>query len=181
MPPGGDGALMHRGTRRFLPVLAVAGTAAFLSLVFASAPFDPGYNPHASFRDPSSCPKCPPYAGGKPDPGRLLRASVDFCLACHSKDSLGRSHPIQVRPRDKYVKMKVPRNFRLDDDGRMTCLTCHSAHGPFLATVKAYPGQKPENPDALPGTPLYYHTRYVRRTDPAKAYSVLCYGCHEKP
>ena len=172
--------MMHRSTRRFLPGLAVAGTAALLSLLFAGAPFDPNYNPHGSFRDPSSCARCHPQAGGKPDPDRLLPASVDLCLGCHSKESLGRSHPIGMRPRDKYMKMKVPGEFRLDDDGRMTCLTCHWAHGPFLATVKTYPSQKPENPDASPGTPLYYKTRYVRRTDPVRGWAVLCDGCHEK-
>lgn len=172
--------MTHGSTGRFLPVLAIAGATAFLSLLFAAAPFDPNANPHSSFRDASSCPRCHRYAGGKPDPGTLLPESVDLCLGCHSKESLGRSHPIGVRPRDKYWKMKVPGEFRLDDGGRMTCLTCHAAHGPFLATVQAYRGQKPENPDASPGTPLYYRTLYVRRTDPVNGWAVLCDGCHEK-
>jgi len=171
---------MHRSTRRLFPVLAVSGTAALLSLLFAAAPFDPNYNPHASFREAASCPRCHPVVGGKPDPDRLLPASADLCLGCHSRESLGRSHPVGGRPREKYWKMRVPREFRLDDDGRMTCLTCHSAHGPFLSTVKVYPSQQPENPDASPGTPLYYKTRYVRRTDPVKGWAVLCDGCHEK-
>lgn len=170
---------MHGSARRFLSVLVIAGTVAFLSLLFAGAPFDPNYNPHASFREASSCPKCHLYIGGKPDPDRLLPDLADFCLGCHAKESLGRSHPIGARPRDKFWKMKVPEEFRLDDDGRLTCVTCHSAHGPFLATVKSYSAEEPENPDASPGTPFYYKTRYVRRADPAKGYALLCNGCHE--
>lgn len=164
-----------------LSALVVAGAFALRSLVFAGAPFDPGYNPHASFRDAATCPRCHPVAGGKPDTGRLLPGSAGFCLGCHTAEPLGRTHPIGARPRDKYGKMKIPGEFRLDADGRMTCLTCHSAHGRHLATVKAFPAQRPENPDAAPGTPLYYKTRYVRKADPVKAYAVLCYGCHEMP
>ncbi len=172
---------MRGSTRRLLPVLAIAGAVALRSPLFAGAPFDPNYNPHASFRDAASCPKCHPAAGGKPNPDRLLPAAASLCLGCHGKESLGRSHPIGVRPRDKYTTMKSPAEFRLDDDGRMTCVTCHTAHGPFLATVKSHPAQEPENPDAPAGTPLYYRTLFVRRADPVTAYADLCYGCHEKP
>ncbi len=173
--------MTHVPVRWFLPVLAIAGAIPFVSPLFAGAPFDPGYNPHASFRDASSCPRCHPVVGGKTDPDRVVPGSVGFCMGCHANGSLGRSHPVGARPRDKYLTMKVPGEFPLDDDGRMTCLTCHSAHGPCFATAKSHPSQEPENPDAPPGAPLYYKTRFVRKADPVKAYSALCYGCHEKP
>lgn len=164
-----------------LPVLAVACMLPFLSPAFADGPFDPAHSPHAGFRDASGCPRCHPVVGGKPAPDRLVPGSVRLCAGCHADRIAGRSHPVGVRPRDSYAAMTIPGDLRLDDDGRMTCLTCHSAHGPYVATVKAYPDQIPENPDPPPGTRRYYKTRYVRRTDPATGYAVLCHGCHAAP
>lgn len=172
---------MHGSTRRFLAAAVIAGAVPLVSPLFAGASFDPGFNPHASFREASSCPKCHPVVGGKPDADRLAPGSDNFCLGCHAKESLGRTHPVGTRPRDKHEWMKVPADFWLDDAGRMTCLTCHSAHGPFLGTVKAYPAQGPENPEASPGTPLSYRTLFLRRSGPVEGFAVLCDGCHGKP
>lgn len=169
---------MHGSTRRMLSALAIACAMPLLSPLFAGGSVGPDYDPHASFRETSSCVRCHPATGGKPDPGRLLPGSVDFCLGCHSDGSLGRSHPVGGRPRDRRGTMKVPAEFRLDVEGRMTCLACHFAHGPFLSTTRAYPGQKPENPDAAAGTPPYFKTGFLRRTDPVKGFAVLCDGCH---
>lgn len=166
----------HRQLLLAIAVSFVAGSVAWLA---AQTAFDPKRNPHAHFREAAACPKCHVTVAGKPDPDRILPESVDFCLGCHGEQQLGRSHPIRVRPRDKYWKMKVPPEFRLDDDGRMMCLTCHVAHGAFLSTVKAYPKQKPENPDAAGGTPRYYKTFFARRTDPVNGWAVLCDACHK--
>lgn len=161
-------------------MLAIVGAILLLEPLFAGAPFDPDYNPHASFRDASRCFKCHPVVAGKPDAGHLLPGSVDFCLGCHGAESLGRSHPVGARPRDRFKDMDVPSDFRLDDDGRMTCLSCHRAHGPFLSRTRAYPGQDPEPPGSSAGLSPYYRTRFVRRTDPVKGFAVLCDGCHGK-
>ena len=166
---------------RLLTALVVAGAAAFPAPAFAGAAFDPSYNPHASFREAASCPKCHPVVGGKPDARRLLPGSVDFCLGCHTREPLGRTHPIAMRPGDRYGKRKIPADLRLDSEGRVTCLACHRAHGPFLAAVQAYPGQKPENPDATARDLAYYRTRFARRSDPVRGFAVLCDGCHGKP
>lgn len=166
-------------SRRFLLVpvlLLVAGSA---SLLIAVTAVDPNRNPHAHFREDGSCPRCHVMVSGKPDPARFLPESVGFCTGCHSGEQLGRSHPIGVRTRDKYWKMTVPDDFPMDDDGRMMCLTCHTAHGPFLSTVKAYEKQKPENPGAS-GTPTYYRTLFARRSDPKMGFAVLCDGCHKR-
>src|SRR5574341_504231 len=143
----GDGAQVTTcSSRRFLLAVVLLLAVASVTLLIAVTQFDPKKNPHAHFREPGSCLKCHVSVGGKPDPDRFLPESVDFCVGCHTESELGRSHPIRVRPRDKYWKMKVPKDFCLDDDGRMMCLTCHSGHGPFLSPVQAYAGQKPENP-----------------------------------
>ncbi len=172
---------MRRGPfRRSLRALVLGAATVFLLLLHAAATFDPDYNPHAHFRTNGMCPKCHLYSGGARVSDRFTGDSIDFCFGCHSKESLGRFHPIGTRPGDRYRKMRVPAGFVLDDDGRMMCLTCHSAHGSFVATVKTFPGQEPENPDRLSGTSFYYRTRFLRRSDPVRGWAVLCDGCHER-
>lgn len=172
---------MRRGPfRRFLPALILAAATALVVLLHALAAFDPAYNPHAHFRSNGMCPKCHLGPAGVPATDRFTGASTDFCLGCHSKEALGRSHPIGVRPRDRDRRMRIPADYRLADDGRMMCLTCHNAHGPFVSTVKTFLAQKPENADRAAGTPPYYRTLFLRRSDPVKGRSVLCDGCHER-
>ncbi len=172
---------MTRGPlKRALPALVLAAAVALVFLFRALAAVDPAYNPHAHFRTPGLCPRCHLGPADAPITDRFTGASIDYCFSCHSKDSLGRSHPIGVEPRDRYWKMRVPADYRLDDDGRTMCLTCHNAHGPFVSTVKSVPVQKPENPDRSPGTPAYYRTRFLRRSDPIKGWAVLCDGCHQR-
>ncbi len=171
---------MRRGPfSRLLPAAIAPAAVAFLAILLALAAFDPAYNPHAHFRSNGMCAKCHLHSGGRPVPDRFTGASTDFCFGCHSREALGRSHPIGARPRDRYGKMRVPADFPLDDAGRTMCLTCHNAHGPFVSTVKAFAGQKPENPDRAAGTPFYYRTRFLRRSDPVTGFAVLCDGCHE--
>lgn len=138
----------------------------------------PGEDPHAHFRKPEFCVQCHLLVGGNPDPDRFSGDADAFCLGCHRIEELGRSHPRKVRPRDKYWKMKVPEEYRLDDGGRIMCLTCHKGHGEFLSTVKAFPAQKPERSVSAPGGAPKYRTLYVRRSDPEKGFAVLCNGCH---
>ncbi len=172
---------MRRGPfRRSLRALLLAAATVLLFLVRASALFDPSYNPHAHFRTEGMCPKCHVYSGGSPDPERFTGGSTDYCYTCHTKESLGNSHPNRVRPRDRYPDMRVPEEYMLDDDGRMMCLTCHNAHGLFVSTVKSFKSQNPENPDRLSGTPFYYRTFFLRRSDPVKGWAVLCDGCHQR-
>jgi predicted CXXCH cytochrome family protein len=68
---------------------------------------------------------------------------------------MGRSHPVNVRPEEKYRKMKVPADLRLDDDGRIMCLTCHTAHGSYVSY-------------------------FLRRSSPDRGFEVLCEACHGK-
>ena len=76
--------------------------------------------------------------------------------------------------------MKVPDDFRLDIEGRIFCLTCHRAHGPFLSPTRAYAAQEPANRGAPAGTKPVYRTYYTRRSDPGRGFVVLCEGCHGK-
>lgn len=112
-------------------------------------------NPHAHFRNPGMCPKCHLSPGAQPGPGRFSTEADAVCLGCHTKEGMGRSHPVNVRPDEKYRKMEVPVDLRLDDRGRIMCLTCHTAHGPYVSY-------------------------FLRRSSPDGGFEVLCESCHGK-
>lgn len=169
---------MRRGPlTRVLPALVVAAAAGAAFLPRALAAFDPAYNPHAHFRANGMCPKCHIGPAGAGHALRIAGASTAYCLSCHS-GAMGRSHPIGVRPRSRGTT-RIPPDLVLDEDGRIMCLTCHGAHEPFVAATKAFATEEPENADRAPGTAPYYRTRFVRRSDPARGFVVLCDACHE--
>jgi len=128
-------------------------------LCFAPAPFASDGsrrdNPHAHFRNPGQCPKCHLPPGSPSGSGRFSTEADAVCLECHTKKSLGRSHPVNVRPEEKYRRMKVPADLRLDDEGRIMCLTCHTAHGQYVSY-------------------------FLRRSGPDRGFDVLCEACHGK-
>jgi len=119
---------------------------------------------------------------GEADPGRYSAGISAFCLECHRKENLGRTHPVDIRPADRHanrsLKVEIPGDFPLDEDGRMTCLTCHTAHGLFLSSEKTFPSQRPEGPTSGGGS--YYKTFYLRRSSPVRGFATLCEACHEK-
>jgi predicted CXXCH cytochrome family protein len=167
-----------RGVRIPAGVLAVTAGVFCFALVLVASDFFPSGNPHVYFQNAQQCLKCHLSYQGKMEPTRFSTETDAVCFGCHRKDSLGRSHPVTVRPREKYWKMKVPPDFRLDDGGRMMCLTCHTAHSAYLSTVKAYPKQVPIS-SASSGGP-YYKTLFLRRSSPTKGWQPLCSGCHEE-
>ena len=133
---------------------ALAALLCFAPALAASDDYPRG-NPHAHFRNPDQCPKCHLSRGSPPEPGRFSTAADAVCLECHPRDSAGPSHPVNVRPEEKFGKMKVPADLRLDDDGRIMCLTCHTAHGPYVSY-------------------------FLRRSSPDRGFEVLCEACHGK-
>jgi len=133
---------------------ALAGLLCIATALFAyNGPR--GGNPHAHFRNPDQCPKCHLSAGSQLDPGRFSTETDTVCLGCHPKESMGRSHPVNVRPDEKYRKLKVPADLPLDDGGRIMCLTCHTAHGQYVSY-------------------------FLRRSGPDRGFDVLCEACHGK-
>ena len=127
---------------------ALAGVLCCAPALVASDGFQRG-NPHAHFRNPGMCPKCHLSPGGQPGSGRFSTEADAVCLGCHTKEGMGRSHPVNVRPDEKYRKMEVPADLRLDDGGRIMCLTCHTAHGPYVSY-------------------------FLRRSSPDGGFAVLC-------
>jgi len=134
------------------PVLA--GLLCITPALFASDGPRRG-NPHAHFRNPDQCPKCHLPGGPGPGAGRISTETDTVCLEYHARGSMGRSHPMNVRPGEKYRMMKVPADLLLDDGGRIMCLTCHTAHGPNSSY-------------------------FLRRSSPGAGFDVLCEACHGK-
>jgi predicted CXXCH cytochrome family protein len=150
-------AMKIRGARvRAWVPPALAGVLCLAAVLVASAEPRRG-DPHAHFRNPDQCPKCHLSRGSQPGPGRFSTEADAACLECHTKGGMGRSHPVNVRPGETYPKreMKVPADLRLDDGGRIMCLTCHTAHGPDV----------------------YY---FLRRSGPDRGFDLLCEACHGK-
>lgn len=55
--------------------------------------------------------------------------AIELCLGCHA-DYQGRSsHPVNILPRRP---MMIPADYPTSPEGRITCLTCHAAHGSNL-------------------------------------------------
>lgn len=165
---------------RIVPAVPLFLSGLFLGalLLFqgVSSAVSPPANPHAYFEQPEQCPRCHLYSGSNPDPGRISTASIEFCLGCHRAEGQNRTHPLKVHPEGGMRRMKVPPEYHLGDGEHVVCLTCHSAHGPFVSNVRAFPGQKPILVDqALP----YYRTYFLRRpTFADKMSETLCNGCH---
>lgn len=134
-----------------------AGALAALAGVLFCAPAlvasdDPrSGNPHAHFKNPDVCPKCHLTPGS----GRFSTEADAVCVGCHASGGMGRSHPVNVRPDEKHRKMEVPPDLRLDADGRLMCLTCHTAHGPYVSY-------------------------FLRRSSPDGGFEILCESCHGK-
>ena len=161
--------------------------ALFLAFWFIPAPPSAGEgfsgsaaDPHSHFRAPGSCPECHAYRESVLEPYRFVPGTDAFCLGCHSVEGLGIIHPRNVRPSDHPSGMSVPNDLLLDAEGKIFCLTCHYAHGPFLSPKKAHATQEPANRDAPKGTVPAYRTYFARRSDPVKGFVPLCEGCHGK-
>lgn len=141
---------------------------------------DSRFNPHAHFMDAGTCRRCHVSVKSGMGNGQFLPGVDALCLGCHSSEGLGITHPRNVRPGERPFRMAVPKDFPLDSDGKMLCLTCHTAHGPFLSPTRAFAAQKAANPEISPGRMPAYRTYYARRSDPVRGFAVLCEECHGK-
>jgi hypothetical protein len=78
-------------------------------------------NPHAFMDDPSRCLHCHDTSPVKPG-GLFIKDIVSLCRDCHSM-AHRMSHPVDIRPQ-KGTRAELP----LDQEGTITCSTCHDPH-----------------------------------------------------
>jgi len=76
-----------------------------------------------------------------------LEVSMTVCKSCHASYWEGATHPVGVRPKNG---MRIPKEYPVLADGRITCMSCHRFHG------------------------SNYEARVIR---PSK--KALCIGCHK--
>jgi hypothetical protein len=169
---------MANAERRAIAVLLAVSALAFPSPIRGAGV--PGETPHSHFRLAESCPRCHlPDRDGRPDPARFAPEADSLCTGCHRRESLGRTHPMEVLPDGRFGKVRVPPDLRLAAGGRMICLTCHAAHGAFRSSARAFPGQVPDG-RAIAGAPRY-RTFFLRRSSPERGAAPLCEACHGMP
>jgi hypothetical protein len=131
-------------------------------------------NGHVFMNDPNKCEDC---HLGEPVLGETDYRDLSFtddivtlCHRCHSEESLGRSHPVNIAPPDNMI---IPEDLHLDEYLNMTCATCHDPHGESYTKLRPADYVSPINRtrDRL------YRSYYLRRTNIQNA---LCYSCHNK-
>ncbi len=52
--------------------------------------------------------------------------NISICKDCHQEIRETYSHPVNVLPP---ADMEIPQEYELMPDGRISCMSCHSAHG----------------------------------------------------
>lgn len=162
--------------RKGLPVLILVALA--LTPAPAASPLPP--NPHQSMSASTGCSECHAFYGEVLDPHEFVVAIPEKCWACHSKKSLGRSHPIGVDPSDAPAGVvEVPEDLPLEN-GKVSCGSCHEPHMAFLSKTKAFPDQEVTfRQKGERGEISWYKTFYLRISDPKKGFEPLCIACHK--
>ena len=90
---------------------------------------DGGGSPHA-FTD-SDCFLChftlPREGGNDGEPLRFTDSITRLCARCHDMSGVV-SHQVEMVPS---ADVKIPPDMPLDENGRVTCVTCHDVHKPY--------------------------------------------------
>lgn len=89
-------------------------------------------------------------------------------ISCHSAEKLGRTHPIDVEPKEG---MRIPEDLHLDENMRITCVTCHNPHGNWTAPIPM------TAQDTKPMGTGRYRSYFLRRSNIGSA---LCIACHDR-
>lgn len=96
----------------------------------------------------------------------LVADGIRSCIACH--ESAAVKHMVGKRP-----DFKVPNYLPLDEQGRITCLTCHHTHGPLLS---GNPWVSVSWFERLTNSERLHKTYLLRRNN---ADGGLCMACHD--
>ncbi|MHB8767168.1 MAG: multiheme c-type cytochrome [Deferrisomatales bacterium] len=149
-----------------------AGAALLLALAGTGWAAD---DPHGFLSQPGQCTRChveAPKPGTPRAPLRFRKDVVSLCLECHGDKDLSALHPVDIRP-----GFRVPRGLPLDEQGAITCATCHDPHGPASAPVAYVAESLSGRLLSLLTRKRQYRTFYLRRPNDR---GQLCLGCHDR-
>ncbi len=142
-------------------------------------------NPHDRFQQPGKCGAChqPDEENIRPPEHLLAEDVMELCGECHSNTRLGRSHPVAVRPDKAFPNMNVPETLPLDEDGNVTCVTCHNPHLPYYSRERFSPAQNPLfcnlDTEKKTGLECYFQTYFLRVHQNDGGSYPLCKSCHQ--
>lgn len=129
---------------------------------------------HDFMSDPNKCGDChlgePVFGETDYRDLNFIDDIVTLCYECHTEESLGRSHPVNVPPKDN---MRIPEDLHLDEYMNITCATCHQPHGDAYTRLKPADYVSP----VKTSRERIYRSYYLRRTNIQNA---LCHSCHNK-
>ncbi|MDF1535766.1 MAG: multiheme c-type cytochrome [bacterium] len=147
---------------------SVIGTLLVL-LILAPVSAAGARNPHAFMDEPSRCLHCHESRPIKQG-GRFVKDIVSLCRDCHSVVHR-MSHPVDIRPQGK-----ISDDLSLDNEGTMTCATCHDPHS---ASFSSKPYLRRGIVERLKGmfSSAGYSTYYLRKPNTE---GELCLSCHER-
>ena len=143
----------------------------------------PAVDGHAFFNLPEFCACCHETGSGgqEVDPHRFTDGISETCARCHGGREIGRSHPVDVDPADRYPDMQVPEEMPLDWEGRITCGTCHNPHLPGSATERYAAQQEPAGTREVDGSEVdVYKTYRLRVHVPDAGNDPTCDACHHE-
>jgi hypothetical protein len=100
-----------------------------------------------------------------PEAGEYVADHVEMCVSCHKDDAS--AHPIGAKP-----GYPVPADLPLDEDGRISCLTCHFTHGNLKSDHRCCSASLL---DRLFARDRFSKSFLLRRDNPK---GQLCQACH---
>lgn len=131
-------------------------TTAITAVAFATQ-YGSDSNPHNFTQsDCFSCHFTIPTEGST-EPLRFTDTISNLCARCHDMSGII-SHQVDIVPSNR---VNIPPDMPLDSRGRITCVTCHEIHGPYINPLT---GQK---------------TFFLRREVIGKSFCISCHNTDE--
>lgn len=138
-------------------------------------------DPHAFMDRPAQCATCHQVNGrsGEVIDHEFTADITDLCGACHTREHLGRSHPIGVSMRRTARGTEAPADLPLTDEMEITCGTCHNPHARGFLLTGLSPTQEPLFEETHPsGKVAYFKSYYLRQEECGRGFEPLCTTCH---
>jgi len=141
----------------------------------------PATQPHAFFNKTENCTCCHDTRdqGTDIDPHAFSVDITESCMGCHPSHTIGRSHPVGVRPAARFRTMAIPANLPVDGDRRITCGTCHNPHLDGYTPERFAKAQNPAGSRIENGVEVTYYKSYMLRLHaPEAGNDPTCAACH---